>query len=191
MPCPKTLAALIPIAIFLIGGLFLNRFTDRNVVTTKLQRLDQEHRLPLGEKRVTMDQRLSYDSGTVGRYLSDLGSGLLPVEQRFLKWDLLFPLLYGAGLLAGLVIAWNAMGRPFSAGWLALPVGLTIVADWTENVIQLHQIDRFTKLGEAGLQPFWIQVASFATAAKFIFWAESYGFILILICFLMAKSGRA
>jgi hypothetical protein len=187
----KILAALLPIVIFLLGGLFLNWCTNRNAITTKLRELDQARRGSSEEKRVTMDQRLSYDASTFGRYLSAVGPDLLPVEQRFLKGDLLFPLVYGGALLASLVILWNAMGRPFHAGWLVLPVGLTIAADWTENVIQLRQIDRFAKLGEAGLQPVWIQVASFATAAKFIFWVESYVFVLVLICLLKAKSGRA
>jgi len=48
------------------------------------------------------------------------------------------------------------------------PVAVTVLADWTENLLQLGQLRRYTEDGEAGLQPGWIRIASAATNLKML-----------------------
>jgi hypothetical protein len=99
-------------------------------------------------------------------------------ERRFLLLDLLFPLFYGGAFLVALLRVWRDLGRPFSSVLLIAPVAITVVTDWTENLIHLTQLHRYMEQGEEGLQSGWIQVASAATTIKISLFA---GTLLLLV----------
>jgi hypothetical protein len=117
--------------------------------------------------------RLGYGTDEIGRYWAAIvtDAAALRAERRFLHLDLVFPLVYGAGLMAGLVMAWSLLGRPFSRAWLAAPVTITVLADWTENLVQIAQLQRYVDGGVGALQDGWIHVASSATIVKLLSFA--------------------
>lgn len=78
----------------------------------------------------------------------------------------MFPLCYGAAFLASLICAWISLGRPFHFYWLLVPVGVTLLADWTENTVQLVQLRRFVEGPVHSLQPGFIKMASAGTMIK-------------------------
>jgi len=88
----------------------------------------------------------------------------LASERFLLKIDLLFPPIYGGALATGLWWSAHALGRPEFGAWLMLAVLLMMVADWTENVVQLAELSRFTATGRASAG--WIALASAATGLK-------------------------
>ena len=102
----------------------------------------------------------------------------LSAERRLLEIDLIFPFLYGGALAASLLLAWAALARPFNPAWAMAPVLITVLADWTENIVLLNQIKRF---GAAGLQAGWIQAASLATTVKIFFLIATLLLLLVLV----------
>jgi hypothetical protein len=107
-------------------------------------------------------------------------------ERKFLEIDLVFPFFYGGVFLAGLLLAWAWLGRPFAPGWLVAPVAVAAVADWIENLALLGQLRRWTGAGGgasgAVLDAGWIGVASAATIVKL--WA-----VLATLALLLALAG--
>jgi hypothetical protein len=139
----------------------------------------------------TLDSRLSYDVGTVSRQWGKLQeAGLLSIERYFLELDLAFPFLYGGALAMSLLMAWASLGRPFSPAWLMAPIVVTVVADWTENLVQLAQLNRFQANGAAGLQAGWIGTASIATLLKLVFFCGSCLAVLSLVVAMMVYAIR-
>jgi hypothetical protein len=108
-----------------------------------------------------------YDSTTACAYWNWLGPEGRQAERRFLKADLAFPFVYGGTLLTSLLLVWGWLGRPFNRGWLALPVAITVLADWLENLVQCEQLNAFVHFEP--VQSDWIQVASVATTTKLVF----------------------
>jgi hypothetical protein len=102
--------------------------------------------------------------GTLGAAPPLAGHPPLASERFLLKIDLLFPPIYGGALAAGLWCSAHALGRPDVGGWLMLAVLLMMVADWTENLVQLAELSRFTATGRASAG--WIALASTATGLK-------------------------
>ena len=124
-----------------------------------------------------LNRRFHYDKGDAETYwnaFKDLGA-----EKRFLEIDLVFPFLYGGALAAGLLMAWAWQGRPFHPAWLLAPLLITLLADWTENLVQLGQLKRH--LAGSGLQAGWIQVASTATALKLTLFYASWLALFFLV----------
>ena len=70
------------------------------------------------------------------------------------------------------------LGKTFSPVWLIGPAALTMIADWTENLVQLNQLRLYIESGKDGLEPRWIQIASVATIVKLFFFS---GMFLLLI----------
>jgi hypothetical protein len=121
-----------------------------------------------------------YDLAAVKAYWAALKAGeALDAERRMLELDLVFPFFYGAAFASALLCAWVALGRPFQPVWIMAPVIINVVADWTENLIQLCQLKLFTS--GAALQPGWIQIASGATMVKIFFFCGSYLFLACLV----------
>ena len=71
------------------------------------------------------------------------------------------------------------------------PVAVTVVADWTENLIQLGQLQAFFEHGVNGLQQTWIQVASTATVIKLAFFYGTGVLLLGLIARVIIQARRS
>jgi hypothetical protein len=128
-----------------------------------------------------------YDAAAFDRYWNALDGEARARERYFLQLDLVFPLLYGAGLAAALFLAREALGRPLHLAWLLAPVALTVAADWTENLVHLDQARRHVEEGGAGLHPGWIQAASAATMVKLGFFTLTCVLLLGLAAWLVVR----
>jgi hypothetical protein len=153
--------------------LIMTKICDHDYV---LQRV---HQLPETRDRKPLNRRwYGYDVQAVNRYWGAFDDTAHRSEKCFLKLDLAFPLCYGSAFLTSLLLAWGILGKPFPRAWFIAPVAITVVADWTENLIQLRQLQGFFDHGVNGLQQTWIQVASMATVIKLAFF---YGTGLLLL----------
>ena len=181
----KTITILgLPLAVFLGGIWAMLKISDRDYVT---QRLRQS---AAPEDQKPLQQRLGYDAGAVNRHWGALDNTALRLERRFLELDLVFPFLYGAALSASSLMAWATLGRPFRPAWLMAPVAVTVLADWTENLVQLGQLRRYTEDGEAGLQPGWIRIASAATILKMSSFVGAWLFLVGLVISVIVRALR-
>ena len=107
----------------------------------------------------------------------------------FWSWTWYSPFLYGGVFAAALLAAWIQLGRPCDPVWVVLPVIVTVVADWTENLVQLGQLGRYQP-DAATLDPGWIQAASIATMLKLVFGAVSGLLLVALVVGWIANSPR-
>jgi hypothetical protein len=182
----KTITMLgLPLAVFLGGIWVLLKLSNRDYVTQQLrQSAAPEDQKPL-------QQRLGYDTDAVNRHWGALDNTALGLERRFLKLDLVFPFLYGAALSTSSLRAWATLGRPFRRVWLMAPVAVTVLADWTENLVQLGQLRHYTEGGEAGLQPGWIRIASAATILKMLFFVGAWLFLVGLVINVVIRALRS
>lgn len=166
----------VPAAVFLVGVWAMDKLVGREAVKRQLrEKASIEDRKPLYQRL------LGYDADAVARHWGALDKSALKIEQNFLKIDLVFPFLYGAALVGALLIAWSSLERPFHSVWLVSPVVIAALADWTENLVQLAQLRRYVE--KAGLQPGWIQIASFATSVKLVVFAGA----CLLLVYLVGK----
>lgn len=156
----------LPAATFVAGGLIMERWSGRAQAAPKDQ--------------APLYKRFRYDAEQVRTYWKAFGDKL-PRERLFLELDLVFPFLYGGGLAAGLLLAWASLGRPFHPAWVLAPVLLGVLADWTENLVQLGQMRIYLKDGPQALQEGWIRVASAATAIKLVSLAGAFVVLLFLV----------
>ena len=175
----------LPVLVFWGGVWVMSILSDRPCV---VRRPDQ---LPAPEDRKPLNQRFGYDVGEVTRHWGALDDAAFGAEQRFLELDLVFPFLYGAALATSLLIGWATLGRPFHPAWLLAPVAVTMLADWTENLVQLGQLQHYREGGGAALQAGWIPVASTATILKLLFFYGSSLFILVLMGVMVVRARRA
>lgn len=176
------LAVALPIAAFLGGVGIMSQMSGRE------QALQRLRATPAGDEK-PLNQRLRYNAGAVCHHWGLFDDAGLASEQHFLELDLVFPFLYGGALAASLLLVWSTLGRPFSPAWIMVPVAVTVVADWTENLIQLAQLRRF--VGHAALQGGWIAVASAATLVKFVFFAVSSVGLVVLVLLMLVRSPRS
>jgi hypothetical protein len=173
-------ALALPALVFVGGAQLMSRWTNHQLVRERLARDHPDNPTPL-------NMRFGYDVATVRAVWSSLDNPAVQnSEQQFLKLDLVFPLVYGAGLIAGLLLAWAAANRPINAAWLIALVGITIVADWTENLTQLQQLRQF--IADQRLDASWIGVASAATMVKLTFFIASASAIVILAVVALYRS---
>ena len=171
----------LPAAVFFGGVAIMKKVTDYQQVKNRASSA------PNPCDRKPLDQRLGYDAGAVARYWGAL-DGARAAEQHFLEVDLVFPFLYGGALAASLLLAWSMLGRPFSPAWIMAPVAITVLADWTENLVQLAQLRRYCSAQP--LQAGWIRVASAATSLKLSFFGASSLFLLTLVVIVLVCSAR-
>jgi hypothetical protein len=165
----------LPTAIITGGDYLMGKLSGRQQLTQRLSRAKPEDKRGLGLRI------LGYDLEAVSRRWGMLDPSTRAVERRGLEIDLIFPFLYGGTLAAALLLVWAALGRPFPPVWLVSPVAITMLADWTENLVQLGQLSRFDASGQAGLQPGWIQIASAATMTKLVFYGGSSLLLVVLV----------
>jgi len=173
----------LPAVVFLAGVAIMEKATDHQGVKK------QACSAPDPCDRKPLDQRLGYDTGAVDRYWEAVG-GALPKEKRFLEADLLFPFFYGGALAASLLLAWGTLGRPFNPAWIMAPVAITVLADWTENLVQLAELRRYSAGGAHALQATWIRVASAATTLKLSFFSVSSLLLLALVAMVLLRFAR-
>jgi hypothetical protein len=165
-------ALALPTLVFIGGASLMSRWTNHQLVRERLARNLPDNPQPL-------NMRFGYDVATARAVWSSLDNpAAQDSEQQFLKFDLVFPLVYGAGLAAGLLLAWGTANRPVNPAWLIALVGITIVADWTENLTQLQQLRQF--IVDQRLDAGSIAVASAATIVKLTFFVASAVGIVIL-----------
>jgi hypothetical protein len=115
----------------------------------------------------------------------------LAAERRFLCYDLLFPLFYGAALAIALWLVWSDLQRPFALFWPLAPVAFGVIADWIENLIHLNQLTHFQRGGEAALSPGWVQLASGATSLKLLLIGASFLLLAALSTWLLVRTMTA
>jgi hypothetical protein len=175
----------LPLVVFQSGVWIMSEMSGRQYV---VQRLLQVAAL---EDRTPLNQRLGYDVKAVDHHWGALDDTARGAEERFLELDLVFPFLYGAALAASLLMAWTTLSKPFSPVWLITPVAITLLADWTENLVQLGQLRRYADGGKAALQASWIQIASIATVLKLSFFIGSSLFLIGLVAIVVVRSLRA
>ncbi len=159
-------AVAIPVVVFVLPGYFMMHLTGRD----QFQRTAQPDSVPLNFRFA------GYDAPAATAYWGWLGPAGRDAERRFLKADLVFPVVYGGALFAGLAFAWAGLGRASRPAWLMMPVAMTVLADWTENAVHLSQLAAFVH--GAAVDPGWIQIASIATSTKMAFFTLSSLMIL-------------
>ena len=137
-----------------------------------------------------LNKRFGYSRDDVAQLWEKLTPADREVERRLLQVDLVFPLAYGATLAIALLAVWTARGGPFNAMWFLLPVIVGVLADWTENLVQLEQLHRFTVGGAKAVDRGWISVASAATIVKLVSLGAAAGLLVALAFWTMAR-GRA
>ncbi len=168
----------LPLVVFLAGSRLMAKVSKQEHV---LQRLS---RLPDPDDRKLLNKRFGgYDAAAVARHWGALDITALGDQRWALEMDLLFPVCYGAAFLASLLFAWATLGRPFDFYWLLAPVGVTILADWTENTFQQVQLQRYTEDPASGLQPGFVQIASAATMIKL----GSFSAMILLLAALLFR----
>lgn len=156
----------LPMSVLIVGGALMSILSGHGYVKEQLR----ENADP-GDRKGLNIRILGYDTNAVERHWSALDERALRSERRFLELDLIFPTFYGAALAFALWRAWRATGAAFSPVWLIIPVAITMIADWIENLTHLSQLHLYMESGPTGLQPKCIQIASVATIVKLVFFA--------------------
>jgi hypothetical protein len=163
----------LPVIACLSAGLIMIVASGHTYVTQQLE----ERAAP--NDRTQLNMRLQgYDTTDVAQLWGVLDRRALDSERRFLQLDLLFPLFYGGAFLLALLRVRRDLDKAFSPVWLIAPVAITVLADWTENLIHLAQLRSYVEQGNEGLQAGWIQIASAATIIKIVFFV---GTLVLLI----------
>jgi hypothetical protein len=169
----------LPTLVIIGGAYFLSKLSG------------QERAKPLICVRMRCDDRtglglriFGYDLDAVSRHWGALD---LDTERRALEIDLIFPFLYGGALATALLLAWAALDRPFHPVWLILPIAITVVADWAENLVQLSQLRLFNSIRKVGLQFGWIRIASAATTTKLVFYSCSSLLLIGLVAWIVVR----
>jgi len=145
----------------------------------------------LPANQTPLGQRLGYDADDARSHWSAFNDKALRAEQLFLELDLVYPVLYGSALAFSLFIAWTSLGKPFNSLWLVAPSIIMVLADWTENLAQLHEMKRFIANPATTLNTDWIRVASVATTLKWVFVAGVSLFLISLVVVMICRSLRS
>ena len=155
----------LPAVAFCVGAWLLNKLSGREQVPKK-----------------PINRRFHYGKSEVVEYwqaFKDLGT-----EKRFLELDLIFPLLYVGALAVSMAMAWRMREDDvFHPAWVVIPLVVTLIADWTENLVHLYQLRRFRAGGPAALEVGWIRIASAATALKLSFLGSCWLILATLMFF--------
>lgn len=159
---------LLPVVVSLAGAWVLTKASSRDLPKVRPQE-------PAGTELEPLNRRwLGYDRLDVQEYWGALEKkGALAAEQRFLELDLIYPFVYGAAFLASLLLAWAMLDRRFHPALVVLPVAVSVLADWTENLVLLGQLRSFRQHA-AAIDSWSIQIASAATIVKLVSLAGSF-----------------
>lgn len=119
-----------------------------------------------------------------------LSQDLIGKERWFLELDLLFPFVFGGAIAMGLLVAWHSLGKPFPVFCLLAPIVVCMAADWSENLLQLSQLDKFLRTGGGPaptISEMAIRIAGIATAVKWL----SLGVSSVLLGWLAVWTARS
>lgn len=165
----------LPVLVLGGGGWIMEKWSERHLVRKRLEKEEPRFRKPLNLRW------LGYGVDDVKNHWRPLleDSKVVGAEQKFLQLDVAFPLFYGAALAISLWMAWATLGRPFHPAWLIAPVVVGMLADWTENLAQLRQLDGFRN--GAALETTWVHIASAATVLKLLSLSGAYLFLVWLV----------
>lgn len=170
--CDCTLIPLLTVLVIALGGWIMKRLTRYGAV---IERVASE-----GANDTPLYARIIYNKDDVTAFWGAMDKDALAGERRFLLTDLVFPLWYGAAFAAAHVCL---HGRTSTAvdvvPWL-IPMFITVVADWTENVLHLWQFKRFRNGQDNAVSAGWIRVASIATDIKTLAFLGSVASIIAL-----------
>jgi hypothetical protein len=179
------LAAGLPAAVLSGGDCVLSRASDRMPVGNQPTQTKQDIPKPLNLRW------LGYGVEAALAFWTKLGEVGRQAETRFLFLGLLFPLFYGGALAASLWWVWVTLGQPFHPVWIAAPLVIILMADWTENLIQLAQLRHYVSSNEGRFPALWIQVSSFATIIKLCLMVGLYaGLIGLVVKMVFVLSAR-
>jgi hypothetical protein len=169
-PLLKAIAVLaLPVVVFHGGAWLMNRLSGRKQVPER----PINRRFRYGKREVVEYWRAFQDLGT---------------EKRFLQLDLVFPLLYVGALAISMAMAWTAREEhPFHLAWIVIPLAVTLLSDWTENLVQLDQLKKFRDGGPPALDAGRIRLASTATALKLSFFIGCWLILLSLIVLMLVQ----
>jgi hypothetical protein len=87
-------------------------------------------------------------------------------SRPFNFYWLLFTLLYGGAIAAGLWWVWTTGGHPFHPAWIIAPLAAVVTTDWTDHRIQLLQLRHCLPSNGERLESWLVQISSYATAIK-------------------------
>ena len=153
----------VPLTVLLGGGALMNKASARVFPSEGS-----------GEPLKPLNQRyLGYDTAAVTAYFDGLGTGKgKEGERRFLEFDLVFPTVFAAALVAGLWMSAKAAGQRRPPLWAVGLIVIGLVADWTENLTQLRLLDAPLPLDDSV-----VNQASSATIVKL--WTETLVIVVI------------
>jgi len=158
-------AGVLPFLTIGAGFWIMKSFPAHEMVTQQIERSTIADKAPLNARFG------GYDDDDARIYWNELRTAdhrnpksPLNAERVMLLVDLAFPFFYGGALVLGLLMLWSCYDRPMSVAWVLLPVLAVVLADWTENIVQLWQLSRFA--GGQDPLPGWIRLASAATLLK-------------------------
>jgi hypothetical protein len=177
-----TALVLLPLAVLVGGGALMTALTHRSRATALWKRADDP------AQRSPVNQRFrGYSTAELEQQWKVLDREMLANERRFLRMDLVFPLLYGGALLVSLLgIRRLGVSTPSVMVFVGC-VGATMIADWVENVSLLQQLARFER--ELPLVAGAVRVASTATIIKLGGFSVAY--LLVLYAFLATMMRRS
>lgn len=156
------IAVSIPILVLFAGGTIMSHMSGRGPLINQLKQSGHMVPKPLNQRW------LGYEAVEAHMYWRSLQATGRIAERTFLELDLMFPFFYLAALAASLLWAWIVGGRWFQPMWIAVPLAIVFVADWTENLIQLAHLSYWDNISDE-FEPgggVWIRVASSATIVK-------------------------
>jgi hypothetical protein len=174
-------AALLPGIVLQVGARIAVMIAGRVRVRQLLANLPPADRKPL-------NMRIGgYDAAAVHRHWQPLDADAFRREERFLRLDLVLPVLFTAAFAYSLPWMVEWAGYDWRPAY-SLPVVGLLLADWTENLTTLGQLRRYAAGGASALQPERIRVASTATRIKLVLFA---GMSLLLLALLAIGLARA
>ena len=146
-------------------------------------------RQPIGGTQDTpepMNRRwLRYKTTAVVEYRSWLTFVRRLAAEKYPPLDLLLPFAHGGALAGSLWWVWTTLGHPFHPAWIAAPLAMILMADWTEPLIQLVQLRHYLPSTEGRIQSLWVPISNCATIIKlwltFGFYVSLAGLVVRMI----------
>jgi hypothetical protein len=176
------IVTLIPIVSFIIGNLVICQLAGLKNMSRVLSSSSIE------DKSLLNTRIYGYNKSHVLEYWNALACDEMALnsERKSLRVDLFFPLLYGLTTIYSSWYLWNTLDKPKPLPILLflLPMMITMIADWVENITLLKQLKQFTQNGDEGLQNRSIHLASIATQVKLVSFVIAY----LLLFWLAIKS---